>query len=105
MSDAFRQMMQGLDEVKEFLEGKASDFRVHVPENVDVKQIRDRLHMTQARFSEIFGLSLDAIKHWEGGRRQPEVAARAYLTVIAREPEAVMRALGNVGQKKRRTAA
>ena len=60
--------------------------------------------MTQAKFAETFGFSLDAIKHWEGGRRQPEVAARAYLTVIAREPEAVMRALGRRGTKKKRAA-
>jgi DNA-binding transcriptional regulator YiaG len=33
------------------------------------EQIRNRLGMTQARFSNAFGFSLDAIKHWEGGRR------------------------------------
>lgn len=38
--------------------------------------------MTQAAFSDSFGFSLDAVKHWEGGRRTPEVPARAYLTVI-----------------------
>jgi hypothetical protein len=52
---------------------------------------------------EAFGFSLDAVKHWEGGRRQPEVAARAYLTVIAKEPEAVMRALGRGRVTRRRT--
>jgi putative transcriptional regulator len=45
---------------------------------------------------------LDAVKHWEGGRRQPEVAARAYLTVIAKEPEAVMRALGREEKPRKR---
>jgi putative transcriptional regulator len=64
----------------------------------DVKHIRTQLHMTQAKFSSAFGFSLDAIKHWEGGRRNPEVSARAYLTVISRNPEAVMRALGEKSQ-------
>lgn len=106
MSAMFDDLMQGLDEVELFLKGKKEGFRVHVPESVDVKEIRGRLDMTQAKFAEAFGFSLDAIKHWEGGRRQPEVAARAYLTVIAKEPEAVMRALGKkaVGKKKRLAA-
>jgi putative transcriptional regulator len=49
--------------------------------------------MTQARFSQIFGFSLDAVKHWEGGRRTPESSARAFFTVIARNPQAVIKAL------------
>jgi putative transcriptional regulator len=71
MSDIFNEMMNGLDEVESFLEGNKVGFRVHVPENIDVKQIRSRLKMTQARFSSAFGFSLDAVKHWEGGRRIP----------------------------------
>ncbi len=49
--------------------------------------------MTQARFSDAFGFSLDAVKHWEGGRRTPEASARAFLTVIAKNPAVVMNAL------------
>jgi len=48
------------------------------------------LKMTQARFSDTFGFSLDAIKHWEGGRRTPEAPARTLLTVIAKNPAAVI---------------
>jgi putative transcriptional regulator len=103
MSTAFEKMMRGLDEVEAYMAGAREGYRVHVPVDVDVKEIRGRLGMTQAKFSEAFGFSLDAVKHWEGGRRQPEVAARAYLTVIAKEPEAVMRALGR-GRVTRRRA-
>ncbi|HEY4357323.1 MAG TPA: hypothetical protein VGN16_16350 [Acidobacteriaceae bacterium] len=102
MSRIFDELMQGLNEVEGFLEGNETGFRVHVPDTIDVKRIRTRLHMTQARFSDAFGFSLDAIKHWEGGRRTPEVSARAYLTVIAKNPEAVMHALGaNSGFSKK----
>jgi putative transcriptional regulator len=102
MSAAFDEMMQGLSEVDGFLAGEKAGFRVHVPDSIDVKHIRTQLHMTQAKFSSSFGFSLDAIKHWEGGRRNPEVSARAYLTVISRNPEAVMRALGE--KSKTRTS-
>ena len=103
MSTLFNDLMQGLKEVEAYMAGAREGYRVHVPPDVDVKEIRGRLGMTQAKFSEAFGFSLDAVKHWEAGRRQPEVAARAYLTVIAKEPEAVMRALGR-GRVTRRRA-
>jgi len=106
MSALFDDMMQGLKEVEGYLAGEREGYRVHVPTQVNVKKIRSALQMTQAKFSETFGFSLDAIKHWEGNRRQPEVSARAYLTVIAKEPKAVMRALGrSTGRGKKRVAA
>jgi putative transcriptional regulator len=100
MSEVFDDLMQGLNEVEAYLKGESKGYRVHVPESVDVKKTRGRLKMTQAKFADTFGFSLDAIKHWEGERRQPEVSARAYLTVIAKEPKAVMRALGRAPKKK-----
>ena len=89
----FEDLMTGLDEVEAFLAGKTTGYRVTLPAEVDVKAIRKRLNMTQSRFSDTFGFSLDAVKHWEGGRRTPESSARAFLTVIARDPKAVISAL------------
>jgi len=86
-------MMEGLNDVEAFLAGEQEGFKAHVPRDVDVKAIRNRLGMTQARFSDTFGFSLDAIKHWEGGRRTPEAPARTLLTVIDRNPTAVLTAL------------
>jgi putative transcriptional regulator len=95
MKTQFDQMMDGLNDVEAFLAGEQEGFKAHVPHDVDVKAIRNRLGMTQARFSDTFGFSLDAIKHWEGGRRTPEAPARALLTVIARNPAAVLNALNS----------
>jgi len=89
MTTMFEDLMSGLDEVDAFLAGETAN----LPAEVDVKGIRKRLKMTQARFSSTFGFSLDAVKHWEGGRRTPESSARAFLTVIARNPSAVIAAL------------
>ncbi len=93
MSAIFEDLMTGLDEVDAFLAGEKAGYKVTLPEDVDVKNIRKRLKMTQARFSDTFGFSLDAVKHWEGGRRTPESSARAFLTVIAKNPAAVITAL------------
>jgi putative transcriptional regulator len=93
MRTQFEQMMDGLNDVEAFLAGEQEGFKAHVPQDVDVKAIRNRLGMTQARFSNTFGFSLDAIKHWEGGRRTPEAPARTLLTVIDKNPAAVLTAL------------
>lgn len=88
-----KKLMRGLDEAKAYMDGERAGYKVTVPPQVDVKSIRKGLHMTQAAFSDNFGFSLDTVKHWEGGRRTPEVPARAYLMVIQRNPKAVLEAL------------
>jgi putative transcriptional regulator len=70
-----------------------STFRVHVPGHVDVKATRKKLGMTQKTFAARFGFSINTLRHWEQGKREPEGPARAYLLVIDRAPDAVQRAL------------
>lgn len=65
----------------------------HVPEEIDVKSIREKISLSQGEFARLFGLSKRTLEHWEHGRRVPTGPARAFLTVIAREPDAVRRAL------------
>ena len=100
MSEMFDRMMNSLKEVEAFLAGDSTGCRVHIPADMDVKAIRGKLKMTQARFADTFGFSLDAVKHWEGGRRTPEASARAFLTVIAKNPAAVIEALHPVRAAK-----
>jgi len=57
------------------------------------KRIRWQLHMSQTQFAKTFRIPLDTLRDWEQHRREPDQAARAYLEVIAREPNAVCRAL------------
>jgi putative transcriptional regulator len=65
------------------------------PKPIDVKAIRKRVKMSQAEFSRAYGISKRALQEWEQGGRQPDSAARAYLTVIAKEPAVVRRALAD----------
>ena len=96
MSKAGDSIRRGLEQAVKFAEGKGSrrGYRVHVPEHVDVKAIRRKLRMTQQTFAARFGFSVNTLRHWEQGKREPEGPARAYLLVIDRAPEAVQKALG-----------
>ena len=55
--------------------------------------MRRALRRTQEEFATRFHIPLGTLRDWEQGRKEPDAAARAYLRVIAREPEAVLRAL------------
>ncbi len=66
---------------------------VHVPPEIDVRAIRDKLGMTQEVFARQFGFSVNTLRHWEQGKRVPEGPTRAYLLVIDRAPKAVQKAL------------
>ncbi len=65
------------------------------PKPFDVKAIRKGVKMSQAEFSRAYGISKRALQEWEQGGRQPDSAARAYLTVIAKQPAMVRRALAS----------
>ena len=96
MSEVGENIIRGLEEALAYTRGESVPVRVHqvkVPAWVDVKAIRSGLGLTQAEFASRFGFSLGTLRNWERGHRQPEGAARAFLTVIAREPDAVMKAL------------
>jgi putative transcriptional regulator len=58
-----------------------------------VKIIRRALGLSQDDFAARYHIPIGTLRDWEQGRAVPDQAARAYLTVIAREPEAVRRAL------------
>lgn len=68
-------------------------YQVAVPDAIDVAALRARLGLSQAAFARAFGLDVAALQAWEQHRRRPDRTARILLAVIAREPEAVMRAL------------
>jgi putative transcriptional regulator len=58
-----------------------------------VKVMRRALGLTQEEFAARFRIPLGTLRDWEQGKTEPDQAARAYLTVIARNPKAVTDAL------------
>jgi len=58
-----------------------------------IKIIRRALRLSQEEFAARYCIPVGTLRDWEQGRYEPDAAARAYLHVIAREPEMVRRAL------------
>jgi len=60
----------------------------------NVKKLRERLGLTQEAFAATYRIPVGTLRDWEQGRKLPDAPARAYLTVIARNPQAVAGLLG-----------
>ena len=106
MSKIGESLLRGAEEALEYAKGNKRTTKVHhvkIPKKIDVYAIRDKLHMSQNMFAACFGFSIRTIEKWEQGVRQPAGAARAYLLVIDRNPDAVRSALSSHITRSRTT--
>jgi putative transcriptional regulator len=61
---------------------------------VNVRKLRSKLGLTQEEFAATYRIPVGTLRDWEQGRKFPDAPARAYLTVISRNPKAVAEFLG-----------
>ena len=84
-------IIEGLEEAIAWTHGENDRVRVtrvHVPE-VDVRQVRKKMGLSQAQFATKFGFPPATLRNWEQGRSRPDAPTRVLLAVIAKHPEAV----------------
>ena len=58
-----------------------------------VKVIRRALRLTQEEFAARYQIPIGTLRDWEQGRTEPDQPARAYLKIIARDPDGVRKML------------
>jgi putative transcriptional regulator len=64
-------------DARAFARGETTEgFIAQIPEEIDVRAIRNRQGLSQQAFARRYGFSAAAIRDWEQHRRQPEQAAR-----------------------------
>lgn len=93
MNQAFDSIAQGLREALAFSQGQKIAAQVHRPADIDVAKLRGSLGLSQSEFAAKFCISLGTLRHWERGDRKPQGPALVLLNVMAKEPQAVLRAL------------
>lgn len=54
-----------------------------------VKTLRRALQLTQEEFAAQYQIPIGTLRDWEQGRSEPDAPAKAYLRVIASEPNRV----------------
>ena len=78
-----QEILDGLQEIKRGQHGRVTRLPA-------VSAIREMTGLSQARFSELLGVSVRTLQEWEQGRRAPSGAARTLLQVAARDPKALL---------------
>jgi putative transcriptional regulator len=92
-SKAFKGIMAWMQDALAHSRGEKGRAVLHTVSPVDVKAARERLGLSQGKFSAAFGVSVATVRNWEQGHRQPTGAARILLRVIEKRPKAVLEAL------------
>ena len=84
-------IIEGLEQAIAWTRGENDNVRVtlvQVP-NVDVREVRTKMGLSQAQFATKFGFPPATLRNWEQGRSRPDAPTRVLLAVIAKHPEAV----------------
>jgi putative transcriptional regulator len=74
-------------------EGYDPDEALRDEDIISPSVIRKRLGMSQARFARAIHVPLVTLRSWEQGKTLMDPSARALMTILAREPQAALRAL------------
>jgi putative transcriptional regulator len=98
---AFDRIAEGLREALSVARGEAKPAKLHIPPEINVRQIRTKLHLSQEDFAAAFCFTVNQIKDWEQGRSRPLGGVRAYLMLIDRDPEAVIKLLRSLHDKRK----
>jgi putative transcriptional regulator len=88
-----RALIAGTKEMLAHIRGEIELESYTLPGPIDVKAIRRRAGMSQAKFAAAYALNPRTLQQWEQHKSVPDDAVRAYLTVIDRNPDAVVAAL------------
>ncbi|WP_278183625.1 NadS family protein [Vibrio misgurnus] len=83
----FEELKASLEEAVEIKNSVKEPARVVRYELADVKAIRSQLNVTQDEMAKVLGTSLDTIKSWETGRRNPTGLAAKVLATIQTNPK------------------
>ncbi|MGL4200746.1 MAG: NadS family protein [Enterobacter roggenkampii] len=83
----FDELKASLEEAVEIKKGVRKPACVTRYELADVKAIRTQLNVSQSEMAKVLGTSLDTIKSWETGRRNPTGLAAKVLATIQANPK------------------
>lgn len=90
----FANLVESVKQAGQIKRGELEPGRRFEFDPIDIKAIREQFQKSQREFAYMIGVSVGTLQNWEQGRRKPDGPARALLRVAAKNPEAVMDALG-----------
>lgn len=95
------EFMESVQEAVKIMKGELPPSRIFIYDPVDVKRIRKEYKLSQHSFAALFGISINTLRNWEQGRREPHGPAQILLRVAAKHPEAVWDVVHGAAKKKK----
>lgn len=90
MSDFESDLIQSMRQALAMTKGEAIGRYHHFP---SPREVRAKAKLTQEAMAEVMGMSVSGYRKWEQGKRAVSGPAMVLLRVMAKEPDAVLRAL------------
>lgn len=73
------------DTLNQLKKGELTHVRITSP----VTETRQRVNLSQPKFAEKLGISVNTLRSWEQGLRKPSGAAKTLLELLHRKPELI----------------
>lgn len=81
--DIGNEILEGIQQIKRGETGRV----ISIP---DVRSIREKTGLSQARFAVLLGVSVRTLQDWEQQRRAPSGAAKTLLMIAHKNPSALL---------------
>jgi len=91
--ELFEELTNSIKQAGSIRKGLIKPSRIFNYPPVGVRRLRDRLHFSQSQFALMIGVNKSTLQNWEQGRRKPEGPAKVLLTIVEKDPKAVIRIL------------
>lgn len=91
----FNGIVAGLKDAIAFVQGDTARGRVAV--GPDVKAIRAKTKLSQAKFAAKLRVPVGTVRDWEQHRRSPDAPARTLLGMVDADPKAALALIERMG--------
>lgn len=89
----FNELIDSVQEAGAVYRGEKQPARRFEFGPLDVKAIRQKTGLSQARFALLMGVSVRTLQNWEQGHRTPQGPAASLLKVVDHDPETALKAI------------
>lgn len=89
----FNELIDSVQEAGAVYSGEQKASRRFEYGSLDVKAIRQKTGLSQARFAIVMGVSVRTLQNWEQGHRTPQGPAVSLLRIVEYDPQAALKAI------------
>ena len=89
----FEELLASVQEMDQIASGEQLASRTFEYPEPEVRDIREKTGLSQARFAMLIGVSKRTLENWEQGRRHPTGPAKALLRILDADTERAIETL------------